>query len=44
VHDTWIAATAFAHGAEVWTQNADLSTFGAVEVVRVQDASVASCR
>ncbi len=35
VHDTWIAATALAHGAEVWTQDADFSSFGAVEVVRV---------
>lgn len=35
VHDTWIAATAFVHGAEVWTQDADFSSFGAVDVVRV---------
>jgi predicted nucleic acid-binding protein len=35
VHDTWIAATAFAHAAEVWTQDADFSSFGAVDVVRV---------
>jgi predicted nucleic acid-binding protein len=35
VHDTWIAATALAHGAEVWTQDAGFSSFGAVEVVRV---------
>jgi predicted nucleic acid-binding protein len=35
VHDTWIAATALAHGAEVWTQDADFSNFGAVEVMRV---------
>jgi predicted nucleic acid-binding protein len=35
VHDTWIAATALVHGAEVWTQDADFSGFPAVEVVRV---------
>ena len=35
VHDTWIAATALAHGAEVWTQDDDFSGFSAVEVVRV---------
>jgi predicted nucleic acid-binding protein len=35
VHDTWIAATALAHGAAVWTQDADFSAFTAVEVVRV---------
>ena len=35
VHDTWIAATALAHGAEVWTQDDDFSTFAAVDVVRV---------
>jgi predicted nucleic acid-binding protein len=35
VHDTWIAATALAHGAEVWTQDADFTSFAAVDVVRV---------
>ncbi len=35
VHDTWIAATALVHGAEVWTQDADFSSFAAVDVVRV---------
>ncbi len=36
VHDTWIAATALANGAEVWTQDADFSDFAdAVPVVRV---------
>ena len=35
VHDTWIAATALVHGAEVWTQDADFTSFRAVEVVRV---------
>lgn len=35
VHDTWIAATARAHGAEIWTQDADFSSFAAVDVVHV---------
>jgi predicted nucleic acid-binding protein len=35
VHDTWIAATALVHGAEVWTQDADFTAFAAVNVVRV---------
>ena len=35
VHDTWIAATAVVHGAEVWTQDDDFSNFAAVDVVRV---------
>ena len=35
VHDTWIAATALAHGAEVWTQDGDFTSFTAVDVVRV---------
>ena len=35
VHDTWIAATALAHGAEVWTQDRDFTSFAAVDVVRV---------
>jgi predicted nucleic acid-binding protein len=35
VHDTWIAATALAHGAEVWTQDADFGRFAAVDVVQV---------
>ena len=35
VHDTWIAATALVHGAEVWTQDADFSSFAAVNVIRV---------
>ena len=36
IHDTWIAATALVHGAEVWTQDADFSDFaGAVPIVRV---------
>ena len=35
IHDTWIAATALAHGAQVWTQDADFTGFAAVDVVRV---------
>jgi predicted nucleic acid-binding protein len=35
VHDTWIAATALVHGAQVWTQDADFTNFAAVDVVRV---------
>jgi predicted nucleic acid-binding protein len=35
VHDTWIAATALVHGAEIWTQDADFTSFAAVDVVRV---------
>jgi predicted nucleic acid-binding protein len=35
VHDTWIAATALVHGAEVWTRDADFTSFAAVDVVRV---------
>jgi predicted nucleic acid-binding protein len=34
VHDTWIAATALVHGAEVWTQDDDFSNFDAVDVIR----------
>ena len=35
VHDTWIAATALVHGAEVWTQDDDFTAFDVVDVVRV---------
>jgi predicted nucleic acid-binding protein len=35
VHDTWIAATALVHRAEVWTQDEDFTAFAAVDVVRV---------
>jgi len=36
VHDTWIAATAVANRAEVWTQDADFSDFAqAVTIVHV---------
>ena len=36
IHDTWIAATALVHGAEVWTQDADFSDFAdTVTIVRV---------
>src|ERR671930_2456340 len=31
VHDTWIAATALVHGAQVGTQDADFTNFGGVE-------------
>jgi predicted nucleic acid-binding protein len=35
IHGTWIAATALVHGAEVWTRDADFTSFAAVEVIRV---------
>lgn len=35
VQDTWIAATAVVHGAEVWTQDDDFTQFDGVDVVRV---------
>ena len=35
VNDTWIAATALAHGADVWTQDADFTAFDGVGIVRV---------
>jgi predicted nucleic acid-binding protein len=35
VNDTWIAATALVHSAEVWTQDADFTAFGGVEIARV---------
>jgi predicted nucleic acid-binding protein len=35
VRDTWIAATAPVHGAEVWTRDADFGSSSAVDVVRV---------
>jgi predicted nucleic acid-binding protein len=35
IHDTWIAATALTHGAEVWIQDTDLSAFEAVTMVRL---------
>jgi predicted nucleic acid-binding protein len=34
-HDTWIAAIAMRHNAVVLTQDQDLTTFGATEVVHV---------
>lgn len=34
-HDTWIAATALRHGVAVVTQDADFSSFGEVDVIRV---------
>lgn len=35
VHDTWIAATALVHDAEVWTQDADFSALAGVDIVRI---------
>ena len=35
VHDTWIAATALVHDAEVWTQDADFSALAGVDVITV---------
>ena len=35
VHDTWIAATALVHAAQVWTQDSVFTAFAAVEVIRV---------
>lgn len=35
VHDTWIAATALAHDAEIWTRDADFTGFTPVDVVRI---------
>ncbi len=35
VNDTWVAATALVHEAEVWTRDADFTSFAAVEVVRL---------
>jgi predicted nucleic acid-binding protein len=35
VNDTWIAATAFVHGASVWTQDADFTAFRGVDIVHV---------
>ncbi len=34
-HDAWIAATALRHGVAVVTQDADFTSFPAVEVIRV---------
>ena len=34
-HDTWIAATALRNGVAVVTQDADFSSFGSVQVIRV---------
>ena len=35
VHDTWIAATALVHDAEVWTQDADFSALVGVDVITI---------
>lgn len=35
VHDTWIAATALVHRAQVWTQDREFTTFSGVDIVRL---------
>jgi hypothetical protein len=35
VQDTWIAATALVHDAQVWTQDDDFTEFDGVDVVRI---------
>lgn len=35
VNDTWIAATAVVHDAEVWTRDADFSALRGVDIVRI---------
>jgi len=35
VHDTWIAATALVHDAQIWTQDPDFTSVATVDVVRV---------
>lgn len=35
VNDTWIAATALVHNAQVWTQDVDFTAFDALDIVRV---------
>ena len=35
VNDTWIAATAVVHGAEVWTQDDDFTAFQELDIIRV---------
>ena len=35
VHDTWIAATAIVHRAQLWTQGRDFTNFGRVDIVRL---------
>jgi predicted nucleic acid-binding protein len=35
VNDTWIAATALVHDAQVWTQDDDFTAFATLEIVRV---------
>jgi predicted nucleic acid-binding protein len=35
VNDTWIAATALVHDAQVWTQDADFTAFATLDIVRV---------
>ena len=35
INDTWIAATAVVHGAEIWTQDDDFTAFEDLDIVRV---------
>jgi predicted nucleic acid-binding protein len=35
IHDTWIAATALVHNAEVWTQDSNFTAFELLEIVRI---------
>jgi predicted nucleic acid-binding protein len=35
IHDAWIAATALVHAIPLWTQDADFTGFGQVEIVRI---------
>ena len=35
VNDTWIAATAVVHGAEVWTQDDDFTAFQELDIIHV---------
>lgn len=35
VQDTWIAATALVHGAELWTQDVGFASYAGVAVVHV---------
>ncbi|MDQ2942302.1 MAG: PIN domain-containing protein [Candidatus Dormibacteraeota bacterium] len=35
VHDTWIAATALVHQAQVWTQDDDFTKFAGLDIIRI---------
>lgn len=35
VHDTWIAATALVHRAQVWTQDKESMTLSGIDIVRL---------